>query len=68
MRTGYNTPKANVSVASLLVLNLRDSHVEDNVRKRPLPLCNDPTPLRAIRVGANKVNIIGISKLFEEKR
>ena len=33
--TGDNTPEADVPVASLLDLNLRDSDVEDNVRKRP---------------------------------
>ena len=32
---GYNTPEADVPVAYLLVLNVRDSAAEDNVRKRP---------------------------------
>ena len=32
---GFNTPEADVPVASLLGLNLRDSCAEDNVRKRP---------------------------------
>ena len=36
MRTGHNTPKVDVPVAYLQRLNLRDSTVEDNVRKRPI--------------------------------
>ena len=32
---GYNTPNADAQLRSLLDLNLRDSTVEDNVRKRP---------------------------------
>lgn len=36
MWTGYNTPKVDVPVAYLQRLNLRDSTVEDNVRKRPI--------------------------------
>ena len=32
---GFNTPEADVLVAFLLDMNLRDSDVEDNVRKRP---------------------------------
>ena len=36
LRTGYNTPNVDVSVLRIfLALNLRDSHVEDNVCKRP---------------------------------
>ena len=44
-RAGYNTPKVDVLVASLLGLNLRDSTSEDNVRKRPFPLSFDPLTL-----------------------
>jgi len=42
---GYNTPNADVPVAYLLRLNVRDSCVEDNVRKRPLPKKLDPLTL-----------------------
>ena len=35
-KTRYNTPNADVPVAFLLVLDLRDLTVEDNVRKRPI--------------------------------
>ena len=45
-RIGYNTLYADVPVAYLLVLNVRDSAAEDNVRERPKPLSNDPTPQR----------------------
>ena len=45
MRTGYNTPNMNVSVAfSSEALDLRDLDAEDNVRRRPLPIrCNPQT-------------------------
>ena len=43
MWTGYNNPIVDVSVAvSSDALNLRDSYLEDNVRKRPLPTKIDP--------------------------
>ena len=35
----------DVSVAYLLSFDLRDLHVEDNVRKRPLPQKTDPLAL-----------------------
>ena len=47
----------DVSVASLLDLNLRDSHVEDNVRKRPFTTKIRPAhPRGAIRVGCKDTN------------
>ena len=46
---GYNTPNADAPLRSLLDLNLRDSTVEDNVRKRPFfQIVFDPSkPLSA---------------------
>ena len=58
-RTECNTPNVDVSVAFLLVhRNLRDSHTEDNVRKRPFPLKFDRSTLSGYIESATKIRII----------
>ena len=48
----------DVPVAYLLVWNLRDSHVEDNVRKRPLPQRFDSLALSDYIESVTKVVIL----------
>jgi len=60
---GFNTPEADVPVASLLGLNLRDSTAEDNVRKRPFTTkVLTLMPFRAIRVGCKITKCLGNGK------
>ena len=69
MRSEHNTPQVDASAAYLLRLNLRDSTVEDNVRKRPfLPIIFDPPPFRAIRVCCKNTKLFIYDASFLSKR
>ena len=60
---GYNTPNADAPLRSLLDLNLRDSTVEDNVRKRPFfQNVLTPSPYGLTESGAKIRNYFESSK------
>ena len=65
---GYNTPYVNVPVAFLQRLNLRDSTVEDNVRKRPFyHNVMTPSPCELTGVGGKDTNYSGNFQIIREE-
>ena len=66
--TGIIHPNADVPVASLLDLNVRDSTAEDNVRKRPFyHNVMTPSPCELTGVGGKDTNNSGNLQIIREE-
>ena len=68
LEAGHNTLKVDVPVAFLLRLNLRDSTVEDNVRKRPFSTKFRPAHPYGLPKSATKIQKISEPPSDSEKK